>query len=66
MPRINVVVISKPDAHQERMVIRDFTAPTAKWADLAPLHTGIERWIILLSDSVRAREQDDKEDRCET
>ena len=25
-------VISKPDAHQDRMVINDFNAPTAKWA----------------------------------
>src|ERR1051326_524746 len=29
---IPIHVISKPDAHQERMVISDFNAPTAKWA----------------------------------
>ena len=27
-----IQVISKPDAHQERMVISDFNAPTIKWA----------------------------------
>ena len=26
------IVISNPDAHQDRSVIRDLTAPTTKWA----------------------------------
>src|SRR5262245_39609817 len=29
---IPIQVISRPDAHHERMVISDFKAPTAKWA----------------------------------
>ena len=28
------IVISNPDAHQERIVIKDFAAPTAKWATM--------------------------------
>ena len=28
------IVISNPEAHQDRRVINDFTAPTAKWATI--------------------------------
>ena len=42
------MVISNPDAHHERMVIKDFTAPTAKWARILTTNEAITASIPLI------------------